>query len=150
MSVLRRARHGMLLAALTGIAGCGTTDKLVLTTSPRLNTCEGADPHPCVVKVYYLASADRFLGADFVALWENETETLGGDLLKLAAEKTLNPKQQLTLPLRREDAVKGATTIGIVANFCKPGEGCWRKAVPIGGGDVQLRVHLDEGCLSID
>ena len=149
MSLHHRARRLFLLATLAGVTGCGTTDKLVLTTSPRLNTCEGADPHPCVVRVYYLASADRFASADFVALWEDDVATLGGDRLHFV-EKTLNPKQQLTLSLERDEAVKGATAIGVVANFCKPGEGCWRKTVPISGDDFEIRVHLDEGCLSID
>jgi type VI secretion system VasD/TssJ family lipoprotein len=149
MRLLRRAMSIVFLAVLASVTGCGTTDKLVLTTSPRLNTCEGADSHPCVVRVYYLTSVDRFAGADFVALWEDDLGTLQGDRLHVV-EKTVNPKQQLTLSLKRDDKVKGATAIGVVANFCKPGEGCWRKTVPIQGDGVQIRVHLDEGCLSID
>jgi type VI secretion system VasD/TssJ family lipoprotein len=149
MTLIRHAACGILLASLIGAAGCGTTDKVILTTSPRLNICEGSDPHPVVVKNYYLASAERFSRADFVALWEDDIGTLAEDRLRLV-EKTLNPKEQVTLPLERDDAVKGATALGIVANFCRPGEGCWRRTVAIGDDDVKIRVHLDEGCLSID
>ncbi len=149
MTLFRRARSAMALLSLASAVGCGTTDKVVLTTSPRLNICEGSDPHPVVVKIYYLASPERFARADFVALWEDDIGTLAEDRLRLV-EKTLNPKEQVTLPLERDDAVKGATALGIVANFCRPGEGCWRRTVAIGDDDVKIRVHLDEGCLSID
>jgi type VI secretion system VasD/TssJ family lipoprotein len=146
-------RHGqciLLLAGLLGIAGCGgTTDKIVLTTSPRLNICEGTDPHPVVVKVYYLASTERFSRADFRALWEDDLGTLAEDRLKLV-ERTLNPREQVSIPISRDNTVKGATALGVVANFCRPGEGCWRRTVPLAKGAARIRVHLTEGCLTIE
>ena len=150
MTRFGRIRFSLVLLGLFAVAGCGgTTDKVILTTSPRLNICEGSDPHPVVVKIYYLRSAERFSRADFGALWDDDIGTLADDRLRLV-EKTLNPKEQVTLPLQRDDAVKDATVLGIVANFCRQGEGCWRKTVPIGEDGAQIRVHLDEGCLSID
>jgi type VI secretion system VasD/TssJ family lipoprotein len=119
-----------------------------LTSSPRLNTCEGADPHPVVVRIYYLRSADKFSRADFTALWEDDFGTLGDDRISVV-EKTLNPKQQLTVSLSRSDAAKAAGAIGVVANFCNAREGCWRRAVSI-KKSAKIRVHLDESCLSID
>ena len=62
----------------------------------------------------------------------------------------MNPRQQLTVSPARNDAAKAATAIGVVANFCRAGEGCWRRVVAIDKGDAKIRVHLDEGCLSID
>ena len=149
MILLRTTVMLSVVLGATLIAGCATTDKVTLTTSPRLNTCEGADPHPVVVRLYYLRSADKFSRADFTALWEDDFGALGDDRISVV-EKTLNPRQQLTVSLARNDAAKAATAIGVVANFCRAGEGCWRRVVAIDKGDAKIRVHLDEGCLSID
>jgi type VI secretion system VasD/TssJ family lipoprotein len=141
---------GLALAAVLGATGCATTDRITLTSSPRLNTCEGGgDPHAVVVRIYYLRATDRFTRADFAALWQDDAAALADDRIALE-ERTVNPRQQLAISLERKDAAKAATAIGVVANFCRPGEGCWRRTVPISGGAVKLRVHLDEGCLSID
>jgi type VI secretion system protein VasD len=138
-------------AVLTGstLSGCASVDKLTLTTSPRLNTCEGTDPHPVVLRVYYLRGVAKFRAADFSALWDDDRTVLADDRLEMH-EKTLNPRQQVTLSIERSDEVKEATALGIIANFCRPGEGCWRQVVPIEGRKTAIRVHLDEGCLSID
>lgn len=149
MKLLRWAAAAALGMSLLA-AGCATTDKVTLTTSPRLNTCEkDGDAHPVVVRIYYLKSADRFMRADFSALWQDEFAALADDRITVE-ERTLNPKQQITVPLSREGDAKAATAIGVVANFCRPGEGCWRRTVAITGGGANIRVHLDEGCLAID
>ncbi len=137
-----------LLAALS-LTGCASVDKLTLTTSPRLNTCEGSDPHPVVMRVYYLRGTARFRSADFAALWDDDRTVLADDRLDMH-EKTLNPRQQVNLSIERSDDAKEAVALGIIANFCRPGEGCWRQVVPLEGRKTKVRVHLDEGCLSID
>ena len=149
MILLRRTAALSVVIGATLIAGCATTDRVTLTTSPRLNTCEGADPHPVVVRIYYLKNADKFSRADFTALWDDDFGALGDDRISVV-EKTLNPTQQLTVSLARSDAAKAATAIGVVANFCRAGDGCWRRTVALDDDEVKLRVHLDEGCLSID
>jgi type VI secretion system VasD/TssJ family lipoprotein len=149
MILLRKAAVWMAALGAALSLGCATNDRVTMTTSPRLNTCEGADPHPVVVRIYYLKSPDKFTRAEFPALWEDDFGTLGEDRISVV-EKTLNPKQQLTVSLSRSDAAKGATALGIVANFCKAGEGCWRKAIPIDKHAAKLRIHLDESCLTID
>lgn len=150
MVSMRTAGAACLLGLMLGFAGCGTTDRVTLTTSPRLNTCEkDGDAHPVVVRIYYLKSVDRFMRTDFAALWQDDFTALAEDRISVE-ERTLNPKQQVTIPLPRQDAAKAATAIGVVANFCRPGEGCWRRTVPITGKGAKLRVHLDEGCLAID
>lgn len=149
-ALLTRAAVIVMFGTAALMAGCATTDQVTLTTSPRLNTCEkDGDAHPAVVRIYYLKSADRFMRADFSALWNDEFTVLADDRITVE-ERTLNPKQQITVPLKREGDAKAATTIGIVANFCRPGEGCWRRTVAITGGGAKIRVHLDEGCLAID
>ncbi len=140
----RSTRIGVVLAAFVA-CGCASTDRVYLTGSRRLNACEGDEPHPVGVRVYYLAGTDRFTKADFASLWENDLETLGEDRIKVA-DVTLAPQSQEELPLERPDK---ATFLGIVANFCKPGEGCWRTVVPLTRGR-KVRVHLDEGCLTLD
>lgn len=117
-----------------------------MTGSRRLNSCDGKEPHPVGVRIYYLTATDRFSKADFASLWENDVEVLGEDRVKVT-EVTVVPQKQAEVKLARP---KGATALGIVANFCRPGEGCWRKVIPFEGRDGKLLIHLDEGCLSLD
>ena len=139
-----------LAAGVTvSLAGCASIDKLTLTTAARLNTCDGSEPHPVVVRIYYLKNSARFRAADFPSLWDEDRLTLGDDRLDLI-EETLNPREELPLTIKRSDEAKEATAIGIVANFCDPGEGCWRQVVPVEGRKSDIRIHLDEGCLSVD
>jgi type VI secretion system VasD/TssJ family lipoprotein len=148
--VSRYGRKALLLLAACLVAGCGgTTDRIVLTSSPRLNMCNGVDPHPVVVRIYYLRGASKFSRADFEALWENDTAVLGDDRIQVI-ERTLNPREQLPVSLSRSGPAQEATSIGVVANFCRPGEGCWRRFVPIEKAKAEIQVHVDEGCLSID
>jgi type VI secretion system VasD/TssJ family lipoprotein len=144
-SISRRVRIGALIFAWIA-AGCGSTDRVMLTSSRRLNACDGSEAHPVGVRVYYLASTDRFTQADFASLWENDLETLGEDRIKVT-DLTVVPQSQQEVPLERPDK---ATAIGIVANFCKPGAGCWRAVLPLEGRKGKLGVHLGEGCISIE
>jgi type VI secretion system VasD/TssJ family lipoprotein len=139
----------VLLGLLLLAAGCASTDKITLTSSPRLNACGGSDGHPVVIRIYYLRGTSRFARADFSELWENDHAVLADDRLEVH-ERTLKPQEQIVLSLERKDATKEATAIGLVANFCEPGEGCWRRLIPITGRTTETRIHADEGCLSID
>lgn len=145
-TLLRGARMGFVLAALGFLSACASTDRVFLTGSRRLNACDGQEPHPVGVRVYYLAGTERFMKADFSSLWENDLDTLQDDRIKVS-DVTVVPQNQNEIVLERPD---GATSLGIVANFCKPGEGCWRALVPLEDRKQKVRVHLDEGCLSLD
>jgi type VI secretion system VasD/TssJ family lipoprotein len=139
-----------LLLAFAVFSGCGTTDLVTLTGSPRLNRCSGSDdPHPVAVRIYYLKSDGRFLDSDFDALWQSDREILQDDYLD-HAERTLNPRSQLRVELQRKDDASEATALGIMANFCDAQEGCWRKVVPLAGGGKEIWILLGERCLSID
>lgn len=144
--VARAARSALLAGTIFVLSSCGGTDKVLLTSSRRLNACDGGEPHPVGVRVYYLAATDRFSKADFPTLWENDREALEDDRLSVS-DVTVVPQSQAEVKLNRPD---GAKAVGIVANFCKPGEGCWRQIVPLEGRKGPLRVHLDEGCISLD
>ncbi len=143
----RRAPRAVLgCAVIAALAGCASTDKVMLTSSRRLNSCDGSEPHPLSVRVYYLAATDRFSKADFPTLWDDDVKALEDDRIKVS-DLTVVPQSQSELKLERP---KGAKAVGFVANFCKPGEGCWRAVVPLEGHKGKLRLHLDEGCLSLD
>lgn len=149
---MRMRTRGVLFGSLVlagAISGCASVDKITLTTSQHLNTCEGSDPHPVVIRIYYLRGTTRFRSVDFESLWDDDRTALGDDRLELH-EKTLNPREQVPLIIKRSDAAKEATAIGLVANFCRPGEGCWRQVVELEGSKSEIRVHLNEGCISID
>jgi type VI secretion system VasD/TssJ family lipoprotein len=142
-----------LLAGLAAFAllagGCASVDKITLTSSPRLNACGGTEGHPVVVRVYYLRGTSRFARADFGELWNNDLAVLAEDKIRVR-EETLNPQQQMVLSLDRSGDAKEAVAIGIVANFCEPGQGCGRRLIQLEGRKTEVTVHADEGCLSID
>jgi type VI secretion system VasD/TssJ family lipoprotein len=139
---------GLLVFALLA-SGCGSVDKITLTSSPRLNACGGSEGHPVVVRVYYLRGTSRFARAEFGELWNNDLAVLAEDKIRVR-EETLNPQQQVVLSLDRSGDAKEAVAIGIVANFCEPGQGCGRRLIQLEGRKTEVRIHADEGCLSID
>ena len=135
---------------LTIVTGCGSTHEIILTSSPRLNMCGSNEPHPVFIRIYYLRATSKFETADFNAIWYDERATLEDERIE-TYERTLNPRQQLPIPIKPGDDAKDAVAIGIVANFCDPGPGgCWKKIVPITGRNQKVRFHLDQGCLSVD
>ncbi|MCA9753119.1 MAG: type VI secretion system lipoprotein TssJ [Gemmatimonadetes bacterium] len=137
------------LLALAALPGCASVDRITLSSSARLNSCGGADGHPVVLRIYYLRGTSKFARAPFEELWENDLAVLGDDKIRVR-EETLNPAQEISLQLDRGGDAKEASAIGIVANFCEPGEGCNRRLIPIAGRKTDVRIHADEGCLSID
>jgi type VI secretion system VasD/TssJ family lipoprotein len=142
----RRALCGLALAIL--VSGCASTNDVVLTSSPRLNMGDG-EPHAVKVRIYYLKATEKFLTADFGALWKDDRAALGEERIAVH-EHTLFPRQQFVFQHTRTDEEKAAVALGVVANFFDPKRpGCRRKVIPIGGRKQRDQIHFDEGCLSV-
>ena len=111
-----------LLSVACGIslaAGCGTmrssppvvqgSIKAAATTNPDPR----GRPSPIVMRLYELKSAATFNSADFFALFDKESETLGGDLVG-REEYDLRPNE--TRPYRGQ-LQADTKVIGVVAAF---------------------------------
>src|SRR5690606_22086490 len=74
----------LLAAVLWGCAGGAPTPAVVeLEVQPAadLNPDPNGRPSPVVMRLYHLASSTAFGSADFLQLYENESASLGPDLL---------------------------------------------------------------------
>lgn len=141
-------RVGPLLLAVAALAGCaGTTDRVDITSSPRLNSCDESGSHAVILRIYSLRSADTFVEADFGALWENDRKVLGDDRIAVQDHTVIPGAGEVRVPIPREE---GVAVIGLVANFCRLTPGCWRKVVELKKGSTQIVVNLDGTCLSVD
>lgn len=131
---MRRSIHLLTVACSIGLTvGCGLFSsrppllqgsiKAAPTTNPDLR----GRPSPIVVRVYELKSTAAFNSADFFALFEKESETLGTDLVG-REEYDLRPAD--TRPYRRQLQPE-TKFIGVVAAFRDLEKSRWRQAAPV-------------------
>ncbi|MBN2171376.1 MAG: type VI secretion system lipoprotein TssJ [Candidatus Krumholzibacteriota bacterium] len=146
MKLLRTTPAALLLLLAVLLSGCATTDRFQVSGATSLNACDGTGSHTVSLRIYSLAGTERFNQAEFDPLWDNDLVTLGEDKLGVV-EKTVLPGRSQSFEIKRQD---GVVAIGIVANFCHLSPGCWKKLVPLEGGDVRLTIHLDKTCMSVD
>jgi type VI secretion system protein VasD len=125
-----RARVVVAFAALLLLSSCGGASppppppvvELTLNAAPNINPDPAGRPAPVLVRIYQLASANKFELADFYQLSNNEAATLDGDLLG-RDELILSPGQSrhLTLNMKHD-----ATRLGIAVAFRQIDRAKWR------------------------
>lgn len=112
-------------------AGCGSASPPLLQGSlkaePATNPDLNGRPSPVVVRVYELKSLGSFNSADFFALFERESETLGADLVG-REEYDLRPAE--TRPYRRQ-LQPDTRFIGVIAAFRDLENSRWRQVAPV-------------------
>ena len=124
---------GLLTVSL--LHACGSTSpppppllqgtiKADQAANPNLN----GRASPIVVRVYELRSPAAFSGADFFALFDNESETLARDLVGRSEEYGLSPAE--TQPYKRQ-LQPDTKFIGVVAAFRDLEHSRWRQVVPV-------------------
>jgi len=122
-------------ALALALAGCGGSPKpppptvveLTVTAGPLINPDESGQSSPVILRIYQLAAGGAFDKADFFALYQNESATLGADLLArdqlaLAGGET----RKITLQPNA-----GARLLGVVAAFRDIDNAEWRQEAPI-------------------
>jgi type VI secretion system protein VasD len=124
-----RARAVVAFAALVLLSSCGGAPpppppvvELTLTAAPNVNPDPSGRPAPVLVRIYQLASANKFELADYYQLSNNEAATLSGDLLG-RDELILSPGQSrhLTLNMKHD-----ATRVGVTVAFRQIDRAKWR------------------------
>ena len=132
----RRLLHwfGGALTAST-LAACAKPPPPPVVTPVRLALVGGSDLNPdargraspVMVRVYALKTTASFDSADFFALFEKDTATLGADLHQ-REETLLRPGERklLTFTLPAE-----VTSLGILAAYRDLARATWRQIVPL-------------------
>ena len=142
-----------LPVVLLGLAGCGSAPvvepppPIAVEASVIAATDSNPDAagraSPLVVRIYELADAETFKGADFFALWNQEAPTLAAALVK-RHEVVLAPDSQSTRPLTLDPRTH---VIGVAAAFRDIRNATWRASVDVGPSTsapkpLQLKVTV--------
>ncbi len=132
----------LVVAALT--SGCSSGPAVLkanLAAGARINPDSHRRPSPVVVRVYELKSSTNFEQADFVSLFDNETATLGTELVN-REEMVLRPGESKPLNKTLSADTK---FIGVVGAFRELERAGWRAVVPVAAGKKNaVSISLDD------
>lgn len=134
-------RYGLpLTIVLMVIWGCGLFKKdkpkplpeptrvvLEFETAGDINPNIAGRASPLVVRIYRLKSYSAFKDADFISLFEKDSDVLGKDLVD-KEEIHLKPNEKRTVYFEAPDAIR---TVGILAAFRYYDRGQWKAAAGI-------------------
>lgn len=114
------------LAACASGAPKPTKARMTVIAQSDVNPDAGGRPSPVVVRVYQLQQDAKFANADFFALFDDEQQALGADLLA-RDEVTLAPGERKEVQVD----VKGeAKFVGAVAAYRDIRNSQWRAVQP--------------------
>lgn len=143
------ARRGMAaallsIAAAAALTGCKSPPKppppvevvWQVAAAPDINPSVSNRPSPLRLRVYELRTATNFNDADFMALYNADEKTLGGDLVK-REEFVLAPGQSMT-----NKKVLDADTqfVAVMAGYRDVEHSTWRALAPVRPGKT---LHVD-------
>jgi type VI secretion system protein VasD len=99
---------------------------MTIAVSADVNPDASGRPSPIVVRIYQLKTDAAFRGADFFALFDNDEQVLGSELIS-RDEFTLAPSERKTMDV----TVAGETRfVGAVAAYRDIRNAQWRVIVP--------------------
>ncbi len=137
-----------LLAIAAG--GCSGTKPTKVDAAIKavadLNPDAAGRPSPVVVRVYELKTLSVFESADFYALYDDETATLGPDLIA-REELIIRPGDEIGYNKRADPM---ARYLGVIAAFRDLENARWRSFVKLGDQRrVSLLIKLDRTAVSV-
>jgi type VI secretion system protein VasD len=142
-------RWVLVVCCIALAGGCRSGPPLLqgsIKADPTINPDLHGRPSPVVVRVYELKSLEAFNNADFFALFDKESETLGSDLLG-REEYDLRPAE--TRPYKRQ-LQPDTKFIGVVAAFRDLEHSRWRQAAPVPAKrSVTLTVGLQAQAVTV-
>jgi len=128
----RAAAVAAAVGVMTGLGACASspekTDKakMTITAHSAVNPDANGRPSPIVVRVYQLKADDKFGGADFFALFDDDQKALGGDLLgREEVELAPGEKKELQFAVKRD-----AKFVGVLAAYRDIRNSRWRVIKP--------------------
>jgi len=156
----RRLIAGLLAAAtLTAMGGCASKPpkedkapppppvlRVDVTAAANANRGPAGQALPIVVRVFELKAQGAFSGAAFFSLYDQESKTLGGELIA-REELTLAPGQtrQIVKPLDPQTRY-----LGVLGAFREIDRATWRALVPLViGKDNNLDVAVGANAIRV-
>lgn len=133
MTLTRRsALQGFALIAATAFAGCArgpdpTPIDVAINADSGINPNDEGKPSPIVVRVYELKGLKAFNNAEYFALMDDETKTLGAELVA-SHEYELTPGQEQKFD---REISSEATHLGVVAGFRNIQSARWRDSIEL-------------------
>ena len=130
-------------------AGCSSAPKVAslagsIQAAADLNPSVSQRPSPLLLRVYELKTAAGFNQADFMALYQSDTATLGADMVS-REEFTLQPGE--TRPYNKQLGLE-TRFLAVFAGFRNLEKARWRVAVPVEAGRAQ-KVLIRAEALSV-
>jgi type VI secretion system protein VasD len=118
---------------------------MTIAVSADVNPDASGRPSPIVVRIYQLKTDAAFRGADFFALFENDAQVLGSELIS-RDEFTLAPAERKTMDV----TVAGETRfVGAVAAFRDIRNAQWRVIVPATAKGLDVAVERARVVMSV-
>ncbi|HFD87257.1 MAG TPA: type VI secretion system lipoprotein TssJ, partial [Gammaproteobacteria bacterium] len=113
----------------------------------EVNPSISGRPSPVVVRLYELKSLAAFNAADFFTLYQNDSATLGGDLVK-REEYVLRPGGQKIY----SHEVPGETQyLAVIAAFRDIDQAVWKGSLPVPANrTTNITVHLNRVGLALE
>ena len=132
---------GALLVLAAACSPNPTELNVTVRTSSSVNPNADSQPSPIVVRIYALKSTKTFEGADFFALFDTDSKTLGGDMLdKKEFEMAPGKSEQYKAKVSDESEF-----VGVMAGYRDINNATWQATMPIkpnATNNVDVKVEL--------
>lgn len=116
-----------------GVLNLDTDLKLTFEIASDINPDDYSRPSPVFVRFYQLKSATAFDKADFIDIYERDTEIFGGDIVSKQVLKPLSPGMGRTESFVLEP---GAKMIAIYAEFAQYPGSTYKVIFPVTENNV--------------
>lgn len=143
---------GVLVAALATLTGCGSAPakpaeaKARISATAQVNPNSSGRPSPIHVRIFQLKEDGAFMDADFWALVDKETETLGASLVQ-RLEFDLTPGESKDFPLKVSPE---ARVLGVMAEFADYRNAQWRVVAKAPNKTLTDVIKKDRVTIGID
>jgi type VI secretion system protein VasD len=135
----------ILVILISVLTGCSRNLQVSLIATSDVNN----GGNPVVVRVYQLRNDVNFQRATIESFWNDDVQTLGGDLIGDPVEVIMRPDE--TRQLHRIKIENDALYIGAAADFYRPDQNRWRHILDISnyrGKKVYVLIGNDKLAVS--
>ena len=153
MNIIKRSLIIFVIGfAGTFIASCGMVDvkppptriNAAIRAVEEVNPDDSQRPSPIAVRIYALKSVGTFNASDFHSLYNDDEDTLGGDLVK-REEMILKPGDQ---KVYARELPPESLYLGVVAGYRQLQNARWKASIPVPGGRT-TNMTIDLNALSV-
>lgn len=141
-----------LISLAATLSGCGSAPakpaeaKARISATAQVNPNSSGRPSPIHVRIFQLKEDGAFMDADFWALVDKETETLGASLVQ-RLEFDLTPGESKDFPLKVSPE---ARVLGVMAEFADYRNAQWRVVAKAPNKTLTDVIKKDRVTIGID